>query len=146
LRVDWVVTCRYAESDGTIATIVGAGIDVVALPTLPHAAAIMIAIRLAGELEEVNQGQQHPMVVRIDGPDGKAVRTPQGDAAPPLTAEFSAPPNLTQRVPGWLVTPTFALAVQWWATQEGTYTIQVSVDGREPSPTPVHVVLQQPLR
>jgi uncharacterized protein DUF6941 len=144
LRVDWVVTCRYAESDGQIATIVGAGIDVLQVPVLPSPVAIMVAVRLVGQLEELDREQQHLLSVGVLRPDGSPVRTPDGALAPPMTAQFSAPPNLAQRVPGWLVAPTFALVIQWWADEAGSYSIAVSVGDDDPTQTPVHVLPPPP--
>lgn len=140
MRVDWVVTCRYAESDGQIATIVGAGVDVLQPPTIPSPVAVMIAARLLGEFQEFEDQQQHQFTVRVLRPDGSPVLAPDGQAAPPLTAQFAAPPNIAQRVPGWLVAPTFALIVQWWADVAGSYSIAVGVGDEDPTRTPVHVL------
>ena len=52
MRIDWAVTCRYAESDGTLGTIVGAGADVIEVVMLPQPVAMMLAVRLAAPAEE----------------------------------------------------------------------------------------------
>jgi hypothetical protein len=140
LHVDWLVTCRYAESDGQIATIVGAGIDVIHVPTFPQGVRMMVAVRLVGAFEELGDQQQHQLNISVHRPDGTSVLTPTGEIAPTLGAQFAAHPGLAQKVPGWLIAPTFALLVQWWADEEGTYTIAVSVGDDEPTRSPVHVL------
>lgn len=138
MRVDWAVTCRYAESDGSVGTIVGAGIDVLYAPDFPHQVSIMLAVRLAAAFEEVNEGQEHEIVVRVMGPGGGLALMPDGSEAQPLTLRFAAAGK--QLVPGWVATLLFALAVQWWATEEGAYTLEVGVDNGPATPTPVHVL------
>lgn len=145
MHVDWAVTCRYAESDGAIGTIVGAGIDVLYVPGLPHQVGVMLAVRLAASFEEVSEGQQHTLVVRVLGPDAQPVRTPDGSAAEPLSVAFQTTAVTQQLVPGWLVAPLFALGVQWWAVEEGTYTIDIGVGDAEPLPSPVHVLQTPPV-
>ena len=140
MRVDWAVTCRYAESDGSIGTIVGAGIDLLYVPTFPHQVGVMLAVRLAASVEEVSEGQSHEIVVRVQAPGGSLVSTPDGSEAPPLTAVFQANQPVEQIVSGWLISPLFALAVQWWAVEEGTYAVNVGVGDAEPSLSPVHVL------
>jgi hypothetical protein len=139
LRATWAVTCRYAESDGNVGTIIGAGIDVLYVPDFPHQVGLMLAVRLAATLEEVAEGQQHELIARVLAPNGGLVRAPDGSEAPPLGVTFQAT-AAQQLVPGWLVTPLFALGLQWWAAEEGTYTIEVSAADAEPSSSPVHVL------
>lgn len=137
-----MVTCRYAESDGNFATIVGAGTDVLQVPAVPHLVAIMVAVRLTAQFEEVAQQQQHAFTVRVAGPDGRPTRTPEGGEAPDLIVRFRAD-QAHQRVADWLVVPTFALAVQWWADREGAYTIEVGAGEGDPVSTPVHVLTSE---
>lgn len=143
MRIDWVVTCRYAESAGPVGTIVGAGTDLLYVPVFPSTVGIMLAIRLAGAIEEVGEGQAHPMSVAILGPDGNPVRDAEGSAAPPSTLELRSDREPQQVVPGWAISPLIALAVTWIAEEEGAYTINVALPGTDPKPNPVHV-LQAP--
>jgi hypothetical protein len=85
-------------------------------------------------------GELHELVVRVLAPGGGPAMTPDGAEAPPLTARFQTATVGEQLVPGWLVTPMFALAVQWWAAEQGTYTIVVGVGDAEPSQSPLHVL------
>jgi hypothetical protein len=139
LLIDWAVTCRYAESDGNVGTIVGAGIDVLYVPQLPHPVGVMAAVRLSATFEEVRDGQRHEIAGRILGPEGSPLRNPDGSEVPALTANFQAG-GATQLVPGWLVSPLFAFGFQWLATEEGTYTVHIRVGDATPSLSPVHVL------
>jgi hypothetical protein len=138
LLVDWAVTCRYAESNGLVGTIVGAGVDLIQVPALPQAVGIMLAVRLGATVEEFQADQTHELAVQVQAPDGQPVRTPDGSESPPITAQFSGAAQ--QIVPGWLVTPMFAIALQWLASEAGTYTILVRAGLGEPSRSPVHVL------
>jgi hypothetical protein len=139
LQIDWAVTCRYAESDGIVGTLVGAGIDLLYVPQLPHPVSVMLAVRLSATFEEVSEGQRHEIVGRILGPEGSPLRNPDGSEVPPLTVNFQAG-GATQVVSGWLISPLFAFGFQWLATDEGTYTVQVRVGDGVPSLSPVHVL------
>ena len=140
MRVDWAVTCRYAESDGSTATIVGAGTDVLYVPAFPSSLGIMLAVRLAAPFEEFGEGQAHDIEISIEGPGGSDVRAADGSVAAPLTARVQAAPGAHQLVPGWLVTPLVAIGVQWFASEQGTYTLVVRAGDAEPSRSPVHVL------
>jgi hypothetical protein len=122
-------------------TIVGAGTDVLYVPGFPQPVAIMLAVRLAAAPEEILEGQAHELVVRVEAPGGGAVFTADGSEAPPLTATFqAADPTAQPLVPGWLMSPLFALVVQWLAPEQGTYTLVVSAGDSDPSRSPVHVL------
>ncbi len=142
MRIDWAVTCRYAESNGTQGTIVGAGTDLLYVMALPQPVGIMLAVRLVGEFEELEQGQSTHLKVEIRDPDGKPVRGADGSEAPPSTIELK-PSEAKQLVSGWLATPFIALGLQWIASSEGPYTITVEIDGDDSNAkrTPVHVLL-----
>ena len=144
MRVEWVVTCRYAESDGSVATIVGAGIDVLYVAGFPQEVGIMVAVRLSAPFEEVSADQGHQIIGRILGPESAPVRAPDGSAVPPLELDLHTGTGAAQLVPGWLATPLHAIGLQWWAPQEGTYTIEIGVDDEEPTLTPVHVLQVSP--
>jgi hypothetical protein len=141
VRVDWAVTCRYVESDGAQGTIVGAGTDLLYVPTLPQPVGIMLAVRLAGAIEEIEAGQAHRLTIRIFDPSGEPVRAEDGSEAAPTLVELKSEEEPKQIVSGWAVSPLIALGVQWIASAEGTYTIDVGLEGGSPVPTPVHVLL-----
>jgi hypothetical protein len=140
MHIDWAVTCRYAESNGVVATLVGAGVDLLRVAELPGAVGSMVAVRLAGAPDELGPGQTHLLTVRILDPSGDPVSDPAGNVVPALETEFSSDEPVEQAVPGWLVSPLFAFGVQSWAAEEGTYTITIAVDGGEPHRSPVHVL------
>lgn len=140
MHIDWAVTCRYAESDGLVATIVGAGVDTQRLPQLPGPAATMLAVRLAGAPEELDPGKRHRLTVQVLGPNGDPVREPNGDVIPSLDTEFASDEPVEQAVPGWLVNPLFTFGVQWWAAEPATYSIKLTVDHGEPHLSPVHIL------
>jgi hypothetical protein len=139
VQIDWAVVCRYAESDGTVATIVGAGMDVLFQPQLPAPVGVMMAVRLAASAEEFEGGRTHTFTSRVLTPDRSPVRGPDGEEVPALEAEVGAQGPLRQLVPGWLVNPMIAVGVQWVAEVYGTYSVQVAVAGVEHL-SPLHVL------
>ena len=104
----------------------------------------MVAVRLSAPFEEVSADQGHQILGRILGPDSAPVRAPDGSAVAPLELDLHTATGAAQLVPGWLATPLHAIGLQWWAPQEGTYTIEIGVDDEEPTLTPVHVLQASP--
>jgi len=115
MNIDWAVTCRYAESDGLVATIVGAGVDLLRVAELPGAIGSMVAVRLAGAPEELGPDKTHQLTVRILAPDGEPVRDPAGNVVPALEAPITSDEPVEQAVPGWLVNPLFTFGVSAFA-------------------------------
>lgn len=140
MHVEWVVTCRFAESDGGSGTIVGAGTDVLFLPQIPGPAGTFIAVRLAATAEELEPGQQHELVTRIVDPGGRPARAPDGTEVPAQTIQIAPQAPVQQLVPGWLVNPLLAYGAQWWVHEPGSYTIELSVGEGEPRNSPIHVL------
>lgn len=145
MRIDWAVTCRYAESDGTVATIVGAGIDLLYVPALPTLVGVMLAVRLAASADEFAGGTQHEVTCRVLDPSGGPVLADDDTPAQDMKLGFAAPEEgVQQRVPGWLVSPLFAFQVAWTARETGSYTIE-AVAGEDTHRSPVHVLpMEQP--
>lgn len=140
MRINWAVTCRYAESDGAVGTIVGAGIDVLHVAAFPARVAIMVALRLAIAPDLLEAGEQHDVTCQVLAPDGEVVLGEDGGAEEPLRLSFIAPPGARQLVPGWLVNPLFAFQVAWLAPDAGTYSIETRT-AEDESLIPVHVLL-----
>lgn len=141
MRIDWAVACRFAESDGNIATIVGAGIDVLNVPTMPVLVGVMIAVRLAAPADEFVGGATHEVTCRVLDPLGDPVLAEDGTPAESMTMGFAAGEGgVQQRVPGWLVNPLFAFQIAWIAREPGTYSIETST-GEDTRLSPIHVLL-----
>ncbi len=140
MQIDWAVTCRYAESDGHIATIVGAGIDVLNVPALPALVAVMFAVRLAAPADEFEGGIQHDVTCRVLDPSGARVLADDGTPAEDLKMSFAAPEEgVQQQVTGWLVNPLFAFQIAWIAREPGTYSIETNA-GEGTHLSPIHVL------
>lgn len=148
MNIDWAVTCRYAESDGVVATMVGAGVDIAFLPQFPSPIGVMVAARLAASADELAPGQVHPFRCRVLDSHGQPAVDVDGVPLEPMEVGIGSQVPVQQIVPGWLVNPLLAFGVQWMATEPMTYTIELSVDGGEPHLSPYHVVSppQQPLQ
>lgn len=140
MNIEWVVICRYAEVDGGRATIVGAGTDVIFANELPGPVGIMAAARLAAAPEELEPGNSYTLAARMLRPDGDPATLASGDEMPPLTVQIESSEPVRQLVPGWLVNPMVAFRLEWWATDPGTYSLELSIDDGEALLTPVHVL------
>lgn len=139
MNIEWAVTCRYAESDGAVATLVGAGIDAVFLPAFPSPVGVMMAVRLAAPPEELAPGQVHTLRCRILGAEGRLVTALDGTPTEPLEIGIGSQVPIQQLVPGWLVQPLVAFGIQWLASEPQTYRIELQIDGSEHL-SPFHVV------
>jgi hypothetical protein len=139
VNIDWAVTCRYAESDGAVATLVGAGIDAVFLPTFPGPVGVMMAVRLAAPPEELAPGQIHTLRCRILDAAGDPVTALDRTPTEPLEIAIGSQVPIQQLVPGWLVQPLVAMGVQWLASEPQTYRIELRIDDSEHL-SPFHVV------
>jgi hypothetical protein len=140
MHIDWAVTCRYAESDSVVATIVGAGVDLQRVQEIPGPVGTMLAVRLAAAPDELGPDQMHKLTVQVLDPSGDPVRDQEGDVTPPLEAEFGSEQPVQQAVPGWLVNPLFTFGVQWWVIEPGTYSITLRVDDGDAHLSPMHVL------
>lgn len=139
VRIDWAVACRYAESDGQIATLVGAGIDVLNPPALPMMVGVMLVVRLAAAADEFEGGVQHDVTCRVLDPAGAPVLAQDDTPAEAMVMSFAAPEGVQQRVTGWLVHPLFAFQVAWIARESGSYSIETSA-GDDTHLSPIHVL------
>jgi hypothetical protein len=120
VRVDWAIPCRYAEKarDGT-ATLVGAGIDSIWAPSLPHRTALVLMLRFVGPEDEFEEGA--PLEVRLVDPRFRET--------PVLaSAVAAAPPPL--KLPGAEMAASFTSSVGWNASDYGLYTLEVYLAGR----------------
>ncbi len=129
MNVDWVIPCRFVEVHDNLGTIVGAGIDTFWVQELPSRIQLMLAIRLLGLAEELNPDINHSVTNRIRDPLGAVVGEATGEMA--IGSESARPE--------WLTGITLPFVVVFDATQEGTYTIEFSVDDASKA-LPIHVV------
>lgn len=144
MHIDWAVTCRYAESDGSVGTIVGAGIDVLRVPALPADLSVMVAVRLAVPFEAFEDGARElEATCRVLDPESQPALGLLDEPFQPLSFSVAMPAGVRQLVPGWLLNPLLAFGVRWRATAVGTYTIAIATDEDE-SLNPVHVLLEAP--
>jgi hypothetical protein len=140
VHIEWAVTCRYAESDMTQATIIGAGSDVLVVPQIPGPVGTMLAVRLAAPAEELVDGVMHTVRGRVRDPQADPVVAPDGSPVPDLELEFGTQGGVQQLVPGWLVNPILAFGIQWWANETGSYSLELQVDDGDEHRHPIHVL------
>jgi hypothetical protein len=80
--------------------------------------------------EELEANEPHQAVNRV--------RDPRGDVISEVAGEFAVGGQSAR--PEWLAGIMLATAVQFEATEEGTYTIEHEVDGGDPASQPMHIV------
>jgi hypothetical protein len=134
LNIEWVIPCRYVEVHDNLGTIVGAGIDTYWVMELPAPIQVMLAIRLLAMAEELKHDQQHTTKNRVLDPHGELLGEGGGEFS--MTGESARP--------DWLAGLIVPAVVQFQASEEGTYTIEVDVDQASAS-LPIHVVQGRPL-
>ena len=129
MNIDWVIPCRFVEVHDNLATIVGAGIDTFWMPELPALVQVMLAVRLLGMVDEFDPEVKHTLKSQIRDPLGNVLTETSGGMA---IGGQSARPE-------WLAGITLPLLVVFDVADEGTYTIEFSVDDASKS-LPIHVV------
>lgn len=132
MRIEWVIPCRYAEINDGLATIVGAGADVVHVAELPTPAGVNAVARIAGVAEpEV----EYSVSAQVLGPDFE----PAGEAIQIVM-------KMGERSPfnpdGWEDHVILPLSVPFVAETEGPYTFEVRIDERSHA-VPLHVVVDE---
>src|SRR5579862_1222324 len=132
MLINWLITCRYAEADGNLAALVGAGTDVLLAPLVPADVEIMLAMRFTLAADEARRpGAHHQLECVVLDPAGQPVRDASGAPTPPLRAVFGAPTGIHQVVPTLSVRTIWAFKVRWRADIYGTYQLQVTTDEDE---------------
>lgn len=130
MRVDWAIPCRYVEvQQGSGATIIGAGADVAAVPSVPMVLQLLFAVRYVGAPDELDGEARHEIACRIFNPSGAQA----GEQTGALTAQA------TQIVPGYVAELIIPTAVVLEATEYGTYGFEFSIDESHER-VPVHIV------
>jgi hypothetical protein len=90
-------------------------------------------VRLLATPEELESQEEHVAVNRIIDPSGGTLAEARGGIV--IGGEAARP--------DWLVGITIPVAVQFEATEEGAYTIELGVDDASES-LPIHVVIGTP--
>lgn len=130
MRVDWAIPCRYAEVHDNLATVIGAGITHLWPTELPATIGLMLAIRLIFLPDEVDPQAMHKLRVAAMAPGGGMLQQVEGDlnigrpSVAPDENEFQG-----VHVP---------MALQFQAEVEGTYMLEITVDGHTTG-VPLHV-------
>jgi hypothetical protein len=129
VRIDWAIPCRYAEVNGSLATIIGAQVDAARVPSFPARVNTWLALRLVFSDEEL--AESHEVLLRI--------LDPQLSEVDESVAELRLGPPNPQKAPGWEGSHLMATFVQFDADEEGTHTIEVYLDGRHQQTLPFSV-------
>ena len=129
MNIEWVIACRYVEVHDSLATIIGGGIDTYWLTELPSPLQVVLAVRALATAEELEAGETHRVRNVVRDPDGNQIGEMGGDLA--IEGEAARP--------DFLVGITLPMVVQFEATQEGTFSIDVAIDDASRA-LPIHVV------
>ena len=129
MNIEWVIACRYVEVHDNLATIIGAGIDTYWMHQGPGPLQVVLAVRALVMPEELEAGDEHVIT--------NLIRDPSGEQVGEMTGQLEIQADVQR--PEWLVGLTLPMIVQFDALQEGTYTIEVGIDGASHA-LPIHVV------
>jgi hypothetical protein len=129
LNVDWIIPCRYVEVHDNLATLVGAGIDTFWVQQFPASIQVLVAIRLTGVAEELDENIAHTSRNIITNPSGEVI----GDGRVELRL------GMPEAKTDWLNGVILPSQMVFTATEEGTYTVENQVDDSSKS-IPLHVV------
>ncbi len=137
MRVDWAIPCRHVEVHDNLATIVGAGIDHIWLPSVPAPVQVSLAIRLVFVPDELDPAVPHNLRVAAISPDRQTLAEVDG------ALNVAVPPGVAD---DWLRGLHVPMVIQFMAESEGRYSLEITVDGHtmgvpmnigvRPPPTP----------
>lgn len=128
MRVDWAILCRYAEAEGGLAAIMGAGIDTFWSTEFPVTILAPIVIRVVGTEDEM--AHEHAILFRVLAPDLSALAE--------VEIQLDAALN-PLREPGWEQAAVFVTAHQIEVESPGTYSIEIDIDGQHMKSVPFRV-------
>ena len=123
---------RYTEASDGLFTIVGGGIDNVAVSEVPAIAQCFIGVQLRYGQEEVGSEPVIEFVVRDDHTE------PVGEPAPLQLPRLGLNPN---HPPGWEASVQIAGPFQVMVPTEGSYSVNIVVDGAMKGDIPFRVSL-----
>jgi len=129
MRVDWAIPCKYAEVNGTLATIVGAQVDSVRVAEFPVRLSTFVALRLV--FDDSEAADQHEVLFKMLDPLLEQI----GERR---TTVVLGAPN-PEKQPGWEAHHMMAFNLQFEATQPGTHTFEVYVNERHQRTLPFSV-------
>jgi hypothetical protein len=125
LRVGWVIPCRYVEVTNNLATIVGAGIDHVWVPSIPppQPVQILCAVRIVANHDEVHVEPPE------EGPNTLTCRIhdPSMEVVSDLPAPFAMSGTFDPAIEPAVIMP---IGVAFEPQEQGQYTIEIAVDER----------------
>lgn len=138
MRVGWVIPCRYVEVTNNLATIVGAGIDRVWVPSIPPPQPVQVlsAVRIVADHDEIHaeppQEGPNTLACRIHGPSMELV----SELSQPFAMSGSFDPAIEPAV-------IMPVGVAFQPEEEGQYTFEIAVDDRSFS-VPLTVIQASP--
>jgi hypothetical protein len=131
MRVQWATLARYAEAEaGTgLVTMVGAGAEVVGVPSLPDYVTTFLAVQL--RYPEGEADYQHVVTFTVRDPDlhplGRSIDVAFEPALNPLHA------------PGWEALFSIAGPLSFTVDEAGTYSIGIDVAGAHAAEIPFRI-------
>jgi hypothetical protein len=129
MRVDWAIPCKYAEVNGTLATIVGAQVDSVRVAEFPVTLSTWVALRLVFDDHEA--ADSHEVMFRMLDPLLEQIGERRA------TVNLGAPNP--EKQPGWEAHHLTAFNLHFQATQPGTHTFEVYLNERHQRTLPFSV-------
>ena len=123
MRIQWAVPCRgidLSEAEPGIVTIRGAGIDVVLVPRLPHAVAVIVAARFATPVHDA--GSTVDFEALLLGPGMTLVAE--------IESQLTVGPPSAKHPDGWEMTMLIPLVMQFTAVDEGAHGMEIRLNGK----------------
>jgi hypothetical protein len=117
-ELDYMVLADYVRQDNGVMHIMGAGVDTVGTPVVPHVQPFGIALRLSFDTTE-EPGEEHHLTVSFIGPDNPVL-----DA----NAIFVTPPRPPGVPEHWRTGLNVALQIPVPLPQFGDYSCELSID------------------
>jgi hypothetical protein len=131
MRVQWATLARYAEAEAEtgLITIVGAGAEVLGVPSFPNHVITFLAVQF--RYPEAEADYEHVVAFTVRDPDlqtvGRSVEVPFEPALNPFHA------------PGWEALFSIAGPMSFTVDEAGTYSIGIDVAGAHAAEIPFRI-------
>jgi hypothetical protein len=130
VRIGWAIPCRGVDTPADeMPNILGTGMNIFRVAEFPSQLQVVVALNVLAREDELGHPQQ--LECQVLGPDMQPAGEPLSTA---LMIEATP-----AKPPGWEQNAIIPVVMVFEAQQEGTHTVQFTIEGRNQPPVALYV-------